>query len=452
MMIDTYITSCLSSASADPLKDVYFDTAARLISCAKADAWSEEDLEALAFLSKRIEISRCLYDSYLSSGGRASTRVLAAEQLTLALLLLVKDFQRLTAAGASVEAIKRLNAVLKLLDYLDTQKIVVEKELVGFIHNAAEQFLQSHRHAEPSITSAEPIENRSTASLPITVLFWEGPIARAYLATLKNMGLKPDRIIQLVAKRDLSSKKPVGRFLPGIMRIAYAQSRQKNSIHHWSGVLRQTEASLYQGMREQIEKGFGIAGKAIDDAIALRELSEYCPVVEQILVDDLADENLHRRLAALPEAQILFTGGGIVPKRLLELPHLKFIHVHPGHLPEVRGADCALWSQLMKGRTSATCFYMAPGIDDGDVILAAYMPVIRFNPLASTAQVKSLYRATYAFFDPWVRASVLRQAILATNGFVSVNAQPQSEDESVTYHFMHERIQQAAFARLFAEQ
>ena len=105
----------------------------------------------------------------------------------------------------------------------------------------------------------------------------------------------------------------------------------------------------------------------------------------------------------------------------------------------------------MKGRTSATCFYMAPGIDDGDVILASYLP--RLTPQLDMArrETKTLYRATYAFLDPWVRAFVLQRALIETKGFTHVNAQPQVEHTSVTYHFMHAQIQQSVFTRLFAD-
>jgi hypothetical protein len=64
---------------------------------------------------------------------------------------------------------------------------------------------------------------------------------------------------------------------------------------------------------------------------------------------------------------------------------------------------------------------------------------------------KTLYRATYAFLDPWVRAFVLQQALIETKGFTHVTAQPQLENTSVTYHFMHAQIQQSVFSRLLAE-
>jgi hypothetical protein len=451
MMIDSFIEQRLPTLQCVPVKNAHFDTALKLRACAEQRDWVEEDFQLLDFISKRIEISRCLYDSYLASGGRATTQRLAPEWQAIALLLLLKDFLRLQASGENINAIKKLNAILKLHDHLQPDKNALEDELKVFIATTADEFLRDFQPTAPDANesmSAEP-DSRATKTIALTVLFWEGPIARAYLATLKSMGLQPEKIVHLVSKNDLSSKKPVGRFLPGVIRMAYAESRQKSSIHYWSTTLQKTETALHGCMRAVIERDFNFSKNVVDDALELNHLSSYSTNVEQLLVDGLADEHLHRYLQKLPDSRILFTGGGIVPKRLLEIEHLKFIHVHPGYLPEVRGADCALWSQLVKGRTSATCFYMAPGIDDGDVIVSAYLPALRFDLEKPVIDMKSLYRATYAFFDPWVRANVLRRTINLTSGFAEVNATTQIEEGSFTYHFMHERIQQAAFSRLF---
>ncbi|AZD58050.1 hypothetical protein ACLBNB_01255 [Pseudomonas chlororaphis subsp. aurantiaca] len=452
MMIERYISNYLPPSTAPLKQGTYFDTAARLALCAQTSLWHDQEYQALAFLSKRVEISRGLYESYLESGARASSDRLPSPWVTLALVLLFKDFMRLSACADNSNAVKRLNAVLKLADFLSGEKVVLEAELLEFIHVTAEAYLRSLTPAEAMATESlvAPMPGLADPVLRITVLFWEGPIARAYLATLKSMGLRAEKIIHLVSKNNLVTKKPVGRFLPSFMRLAYAQSHQKNSIHHWSGVLQKTEASLFQGIKGSVERDLGFSSSAIDDALALADLSTYSSDVETLMIDDLADEALYRRLSGLPPTQILFTGGGIVPKRLLEIQSLKFIHIHPGYLPDVRGADCALWSHLMKGRASATCFYMAPGIDDGDVIFAAYLPSLSVGTEGSGAPVKSLYRAAYAFLDPWIRASVLRRAVALTQGFTCVEALPQEESASVTYHFMHEKIQQVAFSRLFA--
>lgn len=453
MMIERYITDCMRVAPTPRNQDVYFDTASVLRAAAQASTWTDDEHQAMEFLSKRVEISRCLYDGYHENGTRGSTNRLTDELQPLALALLFKDFTRLSSNQSMADAIKRLNGVLKLMDTLTTEKVTLDPALVSLIKAQAEAFLAT---LQPTVTPPCEIISHTIATLTprtlaLTVLFWEGPIARAYLATLKSMGLKPDKIIHLVSKNDLVTRKPLGRFLPGSLKLAYAQSRQKNSIHYWSTALRKTEPALYQSIRSTVESQLSFSQETIDNALALDDLSAYSQDVETLMVDGLADGALYNRMLALEPTQVLFTGGGIVPKRLLEIPTLKFIHIHPGHLPEVRGADCVLWSHLMKGRASATCFYMAPGIDDGDVILASYLPSLAPRLEIAKLDLKALYRATYAYLDPWVRAFVLRQALNETEGFNHVKAYPQVEQASVTYHFMHAQIQQTAFAHMFAK-
>jgi hypothetical protein len=454
MMIERFISDYASATEAPHKQDVYFDTASVLHATACTTAWSDEQHLALEFLSKRLEISRCLYEGYQISGNRASTTRLSDALQPLALALLFKDFMRLSGNRNMTDAVKRLNGVLKLLDTLREENIAIEPALATLIKAQAEQFLAALQPVPPPLPEAvsHVATTLTPRTLPITVLFWEGPIARAYLATLNSQGLKPERIIHLVSKNDLVTRKPLGRFLPGSLKLAYAQSRQKNSIHHWASTLRKTEPALYLSIRNTVERKLDFSEQTINDALALADLSKYSENVEALMIESLSDDTLYKRLLELSQTQVLFTGGGIVPKRLLEIPTLKFIHIHPGHLPEVRGADCVLWSHLMKGRTSATCFYMAPGIDDGDTILASYLP--RLIPQLDTPQrdTKTLYRATYAFLDPWVRAFVLQQALIATEGFTQVNAEPQVEYAAVTYHFMHAQIQQSVFTRLFAEE
>src|SRR6185436_8740250 len=71
---------------------------------------------------------------------------------------------------------------------------------------------------------------------------------------------------------------------------------------------------------------------------------------------------------------VLFTGGGIVPPAVFEIPGVHIVHVHTGFLPHVRGADVLLWSLLTRGRPGVSAFLMTPGLDDGDVLAAKELP------------------------------------------------------------------------------
>lgn len=449
-MINALLLKSLPEQAPSQETDVYFDTAFELYRLATNQVASHEGAALVSFLSTRIEISGRLFSAYGRDGRKTVDRVLDSDWCEVALGVLYVDFLRLIEqSDQAPHAFKRLNAIFKLIDFTHRQR-ALDPALLEAIEARAAVFFANHAAADLS-DAVEPAMSceDSQKTLPITVLFWEGPIARAYLATLKSMGYRPEKIVHLISSIDLVSKKVVGRFLPGFMRQGYAQSRQQNSIHYWSSVLLKKEPPLCQAIRSSVSDALSFDSQTLDEALALTDLSHYCSVVEPLMITGLGDEKLHTYLAALPQTTLLFTGGGIVPARLLHLEQLKFIHVHPGHLPDVRGADCVLWSQLLKGRTSATCFYMAPGIDDGDVILARYLPTTSVGFCASALPSKMIYRAVYAFLDPWVRAWTLRQAIVATEGLQSVAAVPQDDRSSVTFHFMHEKIQKFSLANVF---
>ncbi|MCY4599646.1 MAG: formyltransferase family protein [Acidobacteria bacterium] len=66
----------------------------------------------------------------------------------------------------------------------------------------------------------------------------------------------------------------------------------------------------------------------------------------------------------------LFTGGGILPRPLLEALEAGVVNVHTGHLPGYRGMD-GVPAALLEGRPASvglTAHYMTPAIDRGDVL------------------------------------------------------------------------------------
>jgi len=94
----------------------------------------------------------------------------------------------------------------------------------------------------------------------------------------------------------------------------------------------------------------------------------------------------------------IFSGGGILKPDLLQAGP-RWIHVHPGRLPEQRGSTCIYWSLLLDGAIHATAFFLEPGLDTGPVLATGSFAPPRL-PLAYDHGV-----------DAWLRAQVLRRAL-----------------------------------------
>ena len=70
-----------------------------------------------------------------------------------------------------------------------------------------------------------------------------------------------------------------------------------------------------------------------------------------------------------PDVIITCAYGQIIPTELLEIPKYKAINVHASLLPKLRGGS-PLHRAIINGykETGITIMYMAPGMDDGDII------------------------------------------------------------------------------------
>lgn len=69
----------------------------------------------------------------------------------------------------------------------------------------------------------------------------------------------------------------------------------------------------------------------------------------------------------------IFTGGGILRDTVLNSGP-KFVHLHPGIVPDYRGSTCFYYSILDNDSCGVTVYFMDPKIDAGDVIYQRKFP------------------------------------------------------------------------------
>lgn len=100
-------------------------------------------------------------------------------------------------------------------------------------------------------------------------------------------------------------------------------------MHYWPKLIRRQHSELIQKIRTAAHQQFGFSDDTLASATALHPLEHYTDTIETLLVTGLNDPILHTRLSTSVEPAILFTGGGIVPSKLLNIPDCKMLHVHP---------------------------------------------------------------------------------------------------------------------------
>jgi hypothetical protein len=411
----------------------------------------DSQLSDIGLIADWAAIGGRLFESYQLSEGRATDKLVAPKALLEAAGWLIIGVRDLLGDGHRLTKLKWINTAHKILDSVERAGGSVaepRRHLEALLASAEGEPLENFTVGPGLIIPASPRNSLSRVG-EFTMLFWEGPVARAYLAVLREAGVKPRRLINLISSRDLATGARYLPWLGGAPRAFMCESLQRSRAHHWASQIRRVYGDLVDSMTHTISECFGIDPLVFQEAQTMIPLSAYCDDVRDVLVDDLADPVL---LSVLMKERgpVLYTGGGIVPVSITGLENIELLHVHPGILPGLRGSDCALWSLVGAGYPTATLFRLRKGIDTGPIVAAAVLPSIKFKVERLPTDLKTIYRAIFAFYDPWVRAVMLRRAIGATNCFSHIEARPQSEVGASLFRFMHPELYPFAFRALFS--
>ena len=170
--------------------------------------------------------------------------------------------------------------------------------------------------------------------------------------------------------------------------------------------------------------------------------SNYCNDVIVFESSSINDDNIKRRIRRNLDHMFLYTNGGIVSEEILNIRNFKMLHVHPGRVPEMKGSDCLLWSAAIRGKLEFSCFFMSPGIDEGDIIRIKEYKIPKIKNLESLTLEygdEVIYRALLYCIDPHYRADLLSD-ILRENSSTSwrhLEGQNQIETSDYPYLWIH---------------
>jgi folate-dependent phosphoribosylglycinamide formyltransferase PurN len=161
-----------------------------------------------------------------------------------------------------------------------------------------------------------------------------------------------------------------------------------------------------------------------------------------VVCNDQNSPDSIKQLKAWSPDLIIFTGGNILRKPLLDVPHLGVLNVHLGMLPEIRGMSSPEWSLLNNVPAGVTIHYVDSGLDTGPILQRCEFPdAIR---CASLSDLRNRLIAFGIEKTAEVVANLDRGTIFAT---------PQSKlDEDRQFFVMHEWLQARASERLAQSQ
>ena len=137
-------------------------------------------------------------------------------------------------------------------------------------------------------------------------------------------------------------------------------------------------------------------------------------------------------------------------KEILKKPfetHHEFLHIHPGYLPLVRGADSSLWHIKNFDFMGVSSFFMTRKIDEGNIILRNKLPfpVLKLEK-NKKMDTKTLYRFWFSFVDPLLRGTHFKKII--ENDFKS-NLELNETEPSNYFSFMDKNNLSKVFSKIF---
>ena len=166
-----------------------------------------------------------------------------------------------------------------------------------------------------------------------------------------------------------------------------------------------------------------VTGDKFDIEEAARAAGVPVIVVE---AEDVNSTDVIAAIDQLPQRFVIYSGpAGTIVRRPLFATGKKFIHVHPGRLPDFRGSTTIYYSLLAEKKIELSALLLNEEIDGGPVIGRA-----EFDPPAD--------RSTIDYgFDPTIRASLLVSVLreYAEQGRFREQAQAQGVGES--YYIIH---------------
>jgi hypothetical protein len=286
-------------------------------------------------------------------------------------------------------------------------------------------------------------------TIDLLVLGHDGPILNAYLSTLAAYGLCPARMIRIVRVRDATLEPPMFRWLFGSLRTEAMSRYQLATTNHWPRWLWKNERRLAESVLDTTAASLDLPVECVRNITTAMKPEDFVIRTDIVPAPDINDPAVVEAVAAAPQEWILTTGGGIIRAPLLGLEGKRFLHVHPGHLPQIRGADGLLWSMLLRENPGASAIALSPGLDEGDIIAAHDFSCPNFAiPTDKPLEIDLLYRLAVSYFDPYLRARVLI-SLLRSKELHELRGTVQNQGDGDTFHFMNNRLRKTALAKFF---
>lgn len=269
----------------------------------------------------------------------------------------------------------------------------------------------------------------------ITLLFYDNPISRSYVNVLNQKKIKIKKIIYLID----------GSYYLIPAKFKAYLNFHKNNFWPLQFIRKQNILDQLSHLETSLKLKKNFFKKMYD----FNEVFKLCNDITYIYFKNFKDNVVLNEIKKTTSEKILFSGGGILPKEFFEI-NKKFIHIHPGYLPNQRGADGVLWSIFNENNIGISSFFMNENIDEGEILFREKYDLIKLEQkYFNEADLKTRYRFIFSFYDPLFRALHLEKYFEKICNS-EVNTISNMSKEGRYFSFMSDENKEELFKKLFS--
>jgi len=206
---------------------------------------------------------------------------------------------------------------------------------------------------------------------------------------------------------------------PTFRAMAYLQKLTKNKIYpNFAIIMNSKDKNIFSSIIKENEMNFFDKFKDFKSV-----LKTFSIPYKEVTAEDCNNAKIVKILKQRNEKFFIYTGGGILKEEILDIGK-KFIHVHPGIVPEYRGSTCIYYSIINEDKCGATAFFMSKKIDTGDIIAK------KSFKKPNTPNIDYEY-------DAYIRSSLLTTIIKKYIKLGKFISKPQNLNKGETYFIIH---------------
>jgi hypothetical protein len=266
----------------------------------------------------------------------------------------------------------------------------------------------------------------------LSILIDDNPISRAY--------------IQFLIDKELSLETPIYIINNNLKILPSSFTSRVNFTSNNLHPLKYLRMKKISQFIDYIENYFGVRKNFLNEMYQYKNIYRISKKINFVHSKSINSENV---ISSLNKNFIYINTSNQIYKEILNT-NIKFVHIHPAILPNIRGADSSLYMYQLYKSYGATSFFMSKNIDQGEIIsqYTEKFDDFKFN-LLSTFDFKIIYRLWFSFVDPLIRLIEFKKIILNDMNYLKKQNQKKINNKGNYYSYMSNNQINIVFSKLF---